>query len=360
MTTSHQKSSFVFSLLRKLLVKLKTVLVTLILMFLFPGIFLLVSIPFGLFRYTFHKLTTWWEPSVGKIVSLRGTVFAIDTLYTQPKASVVIGLIFQGPIDLTLLKKRVRLNLLKRTLPNGELQYPELKQYLNKRMGYYFWKNDPTFDLSRHVMTHKSKLSTYSDSDIKEIYEQLIHKPWEVNRPLWDMRIVSNFYPKGSGITKAHSVIFIRYHHALSDGYSMLRLLSEGLTEQEKVPVNATPSFSGRDWVKSLIFWVTFPLVGLWELAEFEVGNTEPVPFTPERKIQRGRFHVGVTDKILVNKVKEIKNNFGVGFGSVVYSACAGALRDIMIAKGMEVPYQIPCGTILPLPDHPQKLRNYM
>lgn len=141
----------------------------------------------------------------------------------------------------------------------------------------------------------------------------------------------------------------------------MLRLITEGLAEQRTVPLNVKPTYSGRNYFESVAFWAVFPFKCSYHLARVIIETNTGLPFTPDSKTdQSDKSLVGITDKIPIGRIKEVKNHFGVNFSGVVNALCTGAMRDFMIMKGINVPEELLFGAILPLRGHSEKLRNYM
>lgn len=71
-----------------------------------------------------------------------------------------------------------------------------------------------------------------------------------------------------------------------------------------------------------------------------------------------------------LDRVKRIKNHFGISFTSVIFAAYAGVLRDKMITdkigtrSGDDEDYSLPdyaiCFSVLPVLSHSSQLRNEM
>jgi len=205
--------------LKSAFLKILTIILSVCLLFLIPMIFFTISVPFGTLRYLIHKSAKCFRPDLGKMVTLSTTPMAIDSLYTKPKTSIVVGLILEGTLDLTRIRNIVSKNILGARFPNGEMKYPELKQYLTSWLGYYFWKDEKHFDLEKHVrMESQNPSTTYSEQDIKNIYQTLVRNPWNRKRSLWELILMPNSYPKGLDATTSHTILFLRVHHSIGDG----------------------------------------------------------------------------------------------------------------------------------------------
>lgn len=220
MTEGGQKCCGILTLFKYIYVKFLTLIIAAFLFFLIPLLFILISLPCHTFRYLLSKSAKWIRPDLEKMVTIRGTLCAIDNLYKLPKATTVIGLYLEGNLDIERLKITIKRNLFEDKLSsNGKIKYPELKQYLTSWMGYFFWKEDKTFDLDRHVtMQNLNGFSTNSDTEVQQVAQTLLQKPWTKNRPVWEINLLPNCYLKGHEALLPHTILFLRFHHTLGDG----------------------------------------------------------------------------------------------------------------------------------------------
>lgn len=69
----------------------------------------------------------------------------------------------------------------------------------------------------------------------------------------------------------------------------------------------------------------------------------------------------GVMEEIwALDRLKRLKNRLGVDFHSLIVAGIASAIRQIYQDLGMKVPERIKFTYPLPMPGHPEKLRNHM
>ncbi len=79
----------------------------------------------------------------------------------------------------------------------------------------------------------------------------------------------------------------------------------------------------------------------------------------PGDKLSKPR-NVGFTKRIPLEYVKEIKNMHNVSFSAVIYASLTGALRNMMLTMGKNVPQYMSTAVAVPMPGHPLKLRNHL
>jgi diacylglycerol O-acyltransferase len=91
--------------------------------------------------------------------------------------------------------------------------------------GWARWRDDPEFDLSRHVRRVTLRESG-DDGALRSYVEQHIRDPLDPAHPLWEVHLIEGY---GRG-----AALFCRMHHALADGVTLARLLLS-LTDDTRV-----------------------------------------------------------------------------------------------------------------------------
>jgi hypothetical protein len=294
-----------------------------------------------------------------KIVTLVSSYFATDDLYDRPKANILILLTVEGNVGISTFREIFFKNVLNARSSDGELKYPELKQCIVNWGGYSFWKECPDFNLENHIRTYNATRPSHTDKDIQHLRESLVNAKWERNKPLWEVILVQNHYPKGASNPGPHTTIFVRHHHTVGDGYSWLNLIIQYLCQKPTFK-NALPSVPRRSLASRLLFWVSFPFKCAWAVAEFQLLHHFHFDWRGlATKCQFDFLHV-VTEPIPLDTIKEIKNHFGVSFASVLHAVLTGVHRRMLQRKEFRVPKEIPCWMTLPVIEHSLKLRNMM
>jgi hypothetical protein len=294
-----------------------------------------------------------------KILTLMTSVFAMDDLYDRPMANMLVLLTVEENVEIDRFREIFFKNVLNARSSDGELKYPELKQCIVNWGGYSFWKECPDFNVDKHIRIYNATRPSHTDKDIQHLRESLVNAKWERNKPLWEVILVQNHYPKGASNPGPPTTIFVRYHHTVGDGYSWLNLIIQYLCQKPTFK-NALPSVPRRSLASRLLFWVSFPFKCAWALAEFQLLNHFRFDWRGlDAGIKRDYFHT-VTEPIPLESIKEIKNHFGVTFASVLHAVLTGVHRKMLQRKGFLVPKEIPCWMTLPLPGHSLKLRNIM
>ncbi|XP_035700540.1 putative diacyglycerol O-acyltransferase MT1809 [Folsomia candida] len=328
------------NLLRFLFTQICIVLVTLINLVSLP-LLTPVLVPVLIYRYVLNKIGPILRPQLGAMVTSRGAIFSGDALFERkrPKVNIVIQCRLNGRLDIDQANKIAEERILSARRDDGSLMYPELRQFPTTLGGFYFWEWDPTFDIWNHVKHHRIELGPDycgdEDEPLAKFHEQLLQAEWPERKPIWEIWVVD--VDKGSS-SPTRTTIFVKTHHSLTDGYSLLSLFSKFADVPYSSLENPIPAPVSRPLWKRVAFLTTFPLRTAYELSCVTVQRYSPfvsLPFlVPSKHQHQSPMRYICTKPISVDKVKAIKNHFRVTFTSVVNAALAGATRELMISKG--------------------------
>jgi len=170
----------------------------------------------------------------GRMIGQLCGFHAVDEINSAPVANLLVSLYMEGQIDLDLLKARFFTNVLKKRLPSGKLQYPELYSYISEFMGFSFWRADQNFNTENHF-TYFQSTEVIDEGRLQQIRDELIRRPWKPKMPLWEFIIIEKYqrnrevcfnnleYAAGKQESGAEQpqytpVVLLRAHHALLDG----------------------------------------------------------------------------------------------------------------------------------------------
>ena len=302
----------------------------------------------------------------------RSTLFATEhkeMFSSRTRCTVYVWFVIDiMDVELDKIYKFFHENVVLRQGQGGELQNPELQQTIVPWLGYLFWKWDRNFAMENHVHVYKGpgKVEGITEEDMPGIVKDLATKPFPVGRSPWDVWVWNDAkLEEDTGATgddddggKKKRLFLLRMHHSLGDGFSIMKLLVEDIHGT----VMPGQNFESHNYKPELSVWqlsrtmVRAPYdmirtaVHSWDFNEWRL---------PEKKLT-GWLHSALTNRVPVQRVKEIKRAHGTSFTAVIMAAFAGGIRNFMEAKGMKIPEKIHCVVPLPMPGHPNKLRNYM
>jgi hypothetical protein len=340
--------------------KLTITLISVILILLLPIFALYAAFGFGT-RSLVKLAARVCKPKLGKILTLGGNIFTSEDFYRAPKSSILTQHTFEGNLDqaecITLFKQ----NVLNAKFPNGSLMYPELYQFLTKWAGYYFWQKDPTFNLANHFRFIDK--SSVSDEELLEVWNELLNQGFTINKPLWEIIVVRNFYPKGFKSQGPHTAFIVKLHHSLGDGYSWLNLIRSQLFFSPKSSeLPRVYQKKEQNCFKTFMENMFLPFQVAYSVAKYFSAPLISSPFLVSDDKKTAKDIYDMTDRMSLRTLKEIKNHFGVNMSSVIFTVTALALRDTLIEKIGEkkLPRIQTLLTAYPSQEHGLKLRNQL
>ncbi|MBE1497087.1 WS/DGAT/MGAT family acyltransferase [Amycolatopsis lexingtonensis] len=249
------------------------------------------------------------------------------------------------------------------TVPGG-YTFAKLKEKLDERvrlipafrrklhnplwnLGHPVWIEDEDFDLDHHV--HRIGVPAPGDrTELAELCAHIAGQQLDRARPLWQLYVIE-------GLADGQIAVLLKMHHASVDGVSGASLITylSGLEPDAPAPVIEQPGNPGvpsaldllRSGVETVVkrpAEVVRLLPDLLELVPRWVGKAlqgkgMPVPFTAPRTSLNGTItgHRSVAFAQLdLDRIKEVKNAFGVTVNDVVLALVAGALREFLGARG--------------------------
>ncbi|WP_370961154.1 wax ester/triacylglycerol synthase family O-acyltransferase [Amycolatopsis sp. cg9] len=272
------------------------------------------------------------------------------------------------------------------TVPGG-YTFAKLKEKLDERvrlipafrrklhnplwnLSHPVWIEDEDFDLDHHV--HRIGVPAPGDrAELAELCAHIAGQQLDRAQPLWQLYVIE-------GLADGQIAVLLKMHHASVDGVSGASLITylAGLEPDAPAPVIEQPGNPGTpsalDLLRSGVENVVrrpaevvrllpdlLELVPRW-LGKALRGKGMPVPFTAPRTSLNGTItgHRSVAFAQLdLDRVKEVKNAFGVTVNDVVLALVAGALREFLEARG-ELPDD-PLVATVPVSVHDRTERDH-
>lgn len=341
---------------------------------LFLVFILFVAIPAKLWTRFVSYVAYLTDPDINKIVTglPAAQIRDIDTIHTKPCAVVVTKLRLNGRLKFESLIKRFQDEVLikldsEKAYPT--LQYPELQQYFHRFMGYVFLKWDRKFD----VRNHFSVFNANSDKPVTrpeliKIWESLMSKPFPRERSPWEFVAVDNYKPDPSELEQwrkadkpkpptnqdDYHVIFLRMHHGLGDGFVVSRLLGY-ISIDDFVPHFPFKISSLQRFFMNLRALTLGPYDALnWLIRYNEDYNVLHRP-PPE---QSHETFLAETDLIPAQRVKMLKEKFGVPFTVILTAVISGGLRKYFINYKKPIPKVMNTAIPIATSDHSDTISN--
>ncbi|CAG7815108.1 unnamed protein product [Allacma fusca] len=323
------------------------------------------------FRYILFKSSWLIRPDLGKILTTISSSFVIKIpfVYHHPKNTILVYGLLEDHLDIPKFRDSF-LQLLESKDLKGNPIYPEMKMYIKNYCGFFFWKSVPDFSIENHVRIYDNSLLdalATEDLDLTELNSEtvvrlaqnIIKRPFPVKQSPWEFLLYHNKIqentPESDCVKK--TMVAIRLHHSLADGYSLFNLVMKHAganVEQAKPNFKRPRSLAYIIRTLLLPFWMPYEMI-----SQFFHCYDSNAWHLPEKTMARDNCGV-VTATLSTQFVKNIKTMHQASFAGVVLTALAGGIRKTMILNQVKLPEQIHCLTPLPLPNHPDKLRNHM
>lgn len=292
-----------------------------------------------------------------------------DELHEKPRTTEVACLRLKGPLDYERIVDAFFRRVVTKMDPNKayhKLQYPELRQYFTKFLGYVFLKPDDKFDVRNHFVIYENSGEPVNRKKLMQIWEELMVKPFVKNKSPWEMTLIDNYVPDKDEVEtwnateslktteEKYWVVLIRIHHGLADGFSVQKMLSY-LADEEFIP-----NFSAKiSPLQSVLMGLRAVILGPYDIVwRWFRGREDFHHLHLHPSKQSGEFYVIESKLISTKVVKSIKKKFGAPFTAVLVAAISGGLRKYMLKYNKPIPKYMSTAIPFATLDHSDKLTN--
>ncbi|CAG7729993.1 unnamed protein product [Allacma fusca] len=331
---------------------------TILFLILYPT-FIILFAPVYLCRLGVSMLKLICRPDLDKMIVTRSSILAIDNPYKSPKWNLCVWLTVDGDVNIDQFRDSFYKDIILRESQQGKLADPEFQQYYYKWLGFLFWKWEDNFDVKYHVRPYfepeTTKVTTLEE--ITEIIKKLTWSPFKEKTSPWEFL----FVPKCEYDSREPKLVALfRFHHGLSDGFSILRLLLNKVCGVSMGTIAQPENFS-KSRKRRIGDLLTFPFLAPYQFCKMLVHALDRNDWhkIKDRDLARP-FNFAFSERIPTEFVKAVKSMHDVSFTAVVISAIAGGIRKAMIQEGLKVPKNISAGVPVPMPGHPTKMRNHL
>lgn len=346
-------------------------------------VLVLLSLPIYAARYILSAfiVPAYFHHKIGKPVTAAGNTFATEFLRNYPPRCVIASnFVMEGIITEEELLDTIRTKWLG-TEENGEPTFPELTQYVDRWMGFLFWVKDTKSDPKHHVFSHIIPNEAKQQPNGPELFidkmmAHLLNQPFAPQRSPWEMHLVHGYRnPRLS--SGDMTVILLRFHHALADGYSLMYAVVEKLfgtpldSIQLPTPVPRCTTSPGKPktWshgvnLRKLWFGIKFGFRMIHDVGRFLslLGRPKTPWHVPDQKKKWKQLYTR-SKPIHISQVRRIKKKYNASFTAVLFSAIsAGVSKSLQGSKGCsgDAVKVLPTFIPLPLAGHPMKFVNHM
>jgi len=168
---------------------------------------ILLVFPFSIYRICVKYCAKVFRKDLGDMLSPRSSTFAVDKITTSPKFNVIFSIVLEGDLDLKNFRSEFESRVTKNNPKDskGNDRYKKLFQYVVNWGGYFFWKDDKSFDLSNHINSLPDNIG-HTEKDLMALNQTYLGRKWPNKRPLWKFVLVPNYTPSHSTSSGNHDL----------------------------------------------------------------------------------------------------------------------------------------------------------
>jgi len=145
---------------------------------------------------------------------------------------------FEGKLELNEARSKFESSVIYKKDSKGQLQWPELQQFVVNKFGHVFWQWDPIFTIKNHFRVlegNDASNAFLSPQDVLNLLDtSILAKEFPASRSPWEVVIIPNFkdIPKlGEAVGYEGTVLVFHFDHCLGN-YLLSILLSQPTTRQ--------------------------------------------------------------------------------------------------------------------------------
>lgn len=222
-------------------------------------------------------------------------------------------MIMDGDYNIETLQELVLKKWVNQKDSSGLFRYPTLKTYISSGYFNYYWQPEENFNVKRHVFEWSK--TVYSKEQFDVLLNDLSMRPFIRADRLspWEMILIH--YRSEDGVRK--SGVFIRAHHALADGVSIVYCFVNYLSDEVALTA-PVPKIS--NWIKLYAKVKGYFYMPLTYLNAF----TMPSPSHSLHCLDAGgNKNVCWSQPISLNLIKAIKSKLHVTLNDVLVGCLA-------------------------------------
>jgi diacylglycerol O-acyltransferase len=215
-------------------------------------------------------------------------------------------------------------------------------------IGHPVWVDDEDFDIERHC--HRIAVpQPGDDAELARLCAHIASQQLDRNKPLWEMWVIE-------GLADGRVAVMSKMHHAGVDGVTGANMISELCSLEPEAPpldteegakaagsggtvgiaIGGLAEMASRPVKFARALSNSIPVLPAW-VTRAQKGEAMPAPFTAPRTPFNGTItgHRAIAwAQLDLERVKAVKNAFGVKVNDVVLAMVASSLRMYLEDRG--------------------------
>ncbi|OXA60822.1 uncharacterized protein LOC110844445 [Folsomia candida] len=350
--------------------------------------FIVLMSPLYMYRFVVIFLAKVFRSDLVRIVCTRDGVVGLDDVTKKCQCVLNIMLTYRGEPDMEKIRNIIQTNVIDVIDKDGKSVYEKFTQYYEPWLGYSFWKNEDKFNIKNHIRlceeaeiilagnNNNNNNNNNNESEKKFITEEELlkimgpistrHFPQGISP--WEILIVRNFIPSqgkihsdfepnikiDGGDEKDKFAMIFRVHHALSDGYSIMKLF---LTRVCNVDPNDViqpfvPKMSMIDTVKMYLGIIL--LSPYYHLKQFVIDVDRNFWHVREKQLTKDWYTIR-SEKVAMSDLRKLAKFQNVTTTAVLLAGFGSGIKTFLTETGQggRIPSVMRALAPMPWKNHP-------
>lgn len=320
-----------------------------------------VFLPFALYRYFIRKFVHWHDPTLGPMLSGPDALFCGPHPYSKPVNVMLPSIPLKQKVDRVTIVNFIESKL------SAINDYPNLKQRIVKKYGYYFWKDVEKFSVADYV-THFNESDPEKPVTTSEFRQWAIKNAEKVtfnpNRSPWQFLLIENYVESDDPQVK--SLAILKVNHCLMDGYSLAKFMQ--LLAKKPWRIHQEHSFTANfneSWIDKLkkffIFAIALPYESPLFLRRVKDENDiwdKPLRLNDNQSI----WHATRENPrpLSLIRLKAVKAHYNVSMASLILTLTSVAIAKHFKKQFGKLPEKMSTPCVIPAPQHPNAMENHV
>ncbi|CAL8112301.1 unnamed protein product [Orchesella dallaii] len=224
----------------------------------------LVIIPLLAYRRIIEYFAKKADPKFSSIQKGLDAILSAHTPYSSPTAVFLPTFYLKSQLDKSQLINYFDEKLMQLRNPDGKFIYEKFRQKIVSKFGFHFWVNVDDFNLNDHIrfFNESSPEQVVKEEDLIPLSRELSRRPFNPSGSPWEFLLIPRFEHNGDPSIK--SLLIMRYHHCLCDGFSFVKVFERlGFIPWKTLGVAGQQPKKRRQLMPTLCFLVGAPYEAL-------------------------------------------------------------------------------------------------
>jgi hypothetical protein len=316
-------------------------------------ILLLILSPLYLYRF-FVVTIAKFKPELKSIVCTRDAVVGLDDVTKRSQCVLNTMLTYRGEPDLEHIRNVFQQKVMDSMDKNGNKLYAKFTYYYESWMGYAFWKKENDFKLENHIRFCEETEELINENAINEeslmtILGPICTKPFKKEISPWEILIVRNFIPASNKINpefkpnteiggdneKRKFALVLRIHHALADGFSVMKMVMNNLSDEPMTKFVTVPVKEKSILEMFMLYIGIIVLSPYYHVKQFVLDVDKNFWHLKESQLTGDLFTIR-SEAISVEDLKQASKRLKVSSTAVLLTTFGGGIRNFMKSSGLD------------------------